>query len=110
MGRLRRVVVPGLPHHVTQRGNRRQQTFYGDEDYAEYRRLLSVSCRNCGTDEVVAYCLMPNHVHLILVSADYFRLRDALAEPHRRYTRMINFRERMAGTPLAGALSLARDG
>jgi hypothetical protein len=40
MARLPRVVVPGLPHHVTQRGNRRQQTFFGDEDYADYRRLL----------------------------------------------------------------------
>ncbi|WP_300970665.1 transposase [Thiocapsa sp.] len=64
MARLPRVVVPGLPHHVTQRGNRRQQTFFSDEDYAEYRRLLSTSCRACGT-QVLVYCLMPNHVHLI---------------------------------------------
>ncbi len=96
MGRLPRVVVPGLPHHVTQRGNRRQQTFFGEEDYGEYCRLLSVSCRNCGT-QVLAYCLMPNHVHLILVPADDFGLRDALAEAHRRYTRMINFREGWRG-------------
>jgi putative transposase len=81
---------------VTQRGNRRQQTFFGDEDYAEYRRLLSDSCRNRGT-QVLAYCLMPNHVHLILVPADEFGLRDALAEAHRRYTRMINFREGWRG-------------
>jgi putative transposase len=81
---------------VTQRGNRRQQTFFGEEDYGEYCRLLSVSCRNCGT-QVLAYCLMPNHVHLILVPADDFGLRDALAEAHRRYTRMINFREGWRG-------------
>lgn len=92
MARLPRVVVPGLPHHVTQRGNRRQRTFFGDEDHAEYLRLLSVSCRNCGTD-VLTYCQMPNHVTLILVPADELGLRDALAEAHRRYTRLINFRE-----------------
>ena len=96
MTRLPRVVAPGLPHHVTQRGNRRQQTFFTDEDYAEYRRLLADSCRSCGTD-VLAYCLMPNHVHLILVPADEFGLRDALGEAHRRYTRMVNFREGWKG-------------
>jgi putative transposase len=95
MARLPRVVVPGLPglpHHVTQRGNRRQRTFFGDGHYAEHRRLLSTSCRACGT-QVLAYCLMPNHVHLILVPADELGLRDALGEAHRRYTRMINFCE-----------------
>ncbi len=66
MARLARVVAPGLPHHVTQRGNRRQKTFFNEGDYAEYQRLLARSCENCGT-EVWAYCLMPNHVHLILV-------------------------------------------
>ncbi|WP_223296636.1 transposase [Thiorhodovibrio frisius] len=96
MARLPRVVVPGLPHHVTQRGNRRQQTFFSDDDYTEYRRLLSLSCRACET-RVLAYCFMPNHVHLILVPATEFGLRDALGEAHRRYTRMINFRQGWRG-------------
>jgi putative transposase len=96
MARLPRVVAPGLPHHVTQRGNRRQQTFFSDEDYTEYLRLLSHACRVCGT-QVLAYCLMPNHVHLILVPADEFGLRDTLGEAHRRYTRLINFREGWRG-------------
>ncbi|MFB1486241.1 MULTISPECIES: transposase [unclassified Thiocapsa] len=87
MARLPRVVVPGLPHLLTQRGNRRQQTFFCDEDYAEYRRLLSTSCRACVT-QVLVYCLMPNHVHLILVPGDELGLRDALGEAHRRYMRM----------------------
>jgi putative transposase len=81
---------------VTQRGNRRQRTFFKDADYAEYRGLLAESCRRCGT-QVLAYCLMPNHVHLILVPADEFGLRDALGEAHRRYTRTINFREGWKG-------------
>ncbi len=96
MARLPRVAAPGLPHHVTQRGNRRQQTFFADDDYVEYRTLLADSCRSCGT-QVLAYCLMPNHVHLILVPADEFGLRDALGEAHRRYTRMVNFREGWRG-------------
>lgn len=41
MARLARVVVPGLPHHVTQRGNRRQEVFFSPEDYAAYRDLLT---------------------------------------------------------------------
>jgi putative transposase len=96
MARLPRVVAPGLPHHVTQRGNRRQQTLFSDEGYAEYRGLLAESCHSCGT-EGLADCLMPNHVHLILVPADVFGLRDALGEAHRQYTRMINFREDWKG-------------
>jgi putative transposase len=96
MARRPRVVVPGLPHHVTLRGHRRQRTFFDDEDDAEYRRLLSASCRACGT-QVLVYCLMPNHVHLILVPADELGLRDALGEAHRRDTRMINVREGWRG-------------
>ena len=96
MARIARVVVPGLAHHVTQRGNRRQQIFFGDEDFAEYRRLMAVSCRECGT-RVWAYCLMPNHVHLIMVPSSADGLRCAVAEAHRRYTRMINLREGWRG-------------
>ena len=41
MARLARVVIPGMPHHITQRGNRRQQTFFNDGDYAAYVELLA---------------------------------------------------------------------
>ena len=64
MARLARVVVPGHPHHVTQRGNGRARTFFGEADYALYRDLLAAHCRAAGV-EVWAWCLMPNHVHLI---------------------------------------------
>ena len=83
MVRLPRVVAPGLPHHVTQRGNRRQRTCFTDQDDADYRGLLADSCRCCGT-QVLAYCLMPKHVHLIVVPSDEFGLRDVLGEAHRR--------------------------
>ena len=44
MARLAHVVIPGLPHHVTQRGNGGARTFFGDDDYALYRDLLAASC------------------------------------------------------------------
>jgi putative transposase len=96
MARLARVVVPGIPHHVTQRGNGRARTFFGDEDYALYRDLLAERCRAAGV-EVWAWCLMPNHVHLILVPPDADGLRRALAGVHRRYAGIIHARRRRTG-------------
>ena len=96
MARLSRIVVPGCPHHVTQRGNRRLQTFFRDEDYEEYLRLMSqwLTKRDVA---VWAYCLMPNHVHLVVVPMTADGLRHGIGEAHRRYTRMINFREGWRG-------------
>jgi len=91
MARMARVVVPFYPHHVTQRGNRRQRTFFGDVDYKTYLELMSEFCRKAGT-RVWAYCLMPNHVHLVMVPSHLDGLRAALGEAHRRYTRAVNFR------------------
>lgn len=114
MARLARIVVPGVAHHVTQRGNRRQPVFFGEDDYAEYRALIAQSCRVAGV-EVWGYCLMPNHVHLILVPADESGLRAALADAHRRYSRRVNFREGWRGYlwpsyRQRGALRFCRDG
>ncbi len=64
MARLARVVVPGLPHHITQWGNRRQQTFFCDEDYRSYLELMGQWCGAHHFD-IWAYCRMPNYVHLI---------------------------------------------
>jgi putative transposase len=88
--------MPGVPHHITQRGNRRQQTFFEDDDYAAYLDLMAEWCERCGV-EVWAYCLMPNHVHLIAVPAAESGLARAIGEAHRRYTRRINFREDWRG-------------
>ena len=96
MARLARVVVPGLPHHITQRGNRRQQTFFCDEDYEYYLELMGQWC-TVHQVEIWAYCLMPNHVHLIAVPQSADGLRLAIGEVHRRYTRMVNLREEWRG-------------
>lgn len=96
MARLARVVVPGIPYHVTQRGNRRQQTFFEDGDFALYRDLLAEAARRAGAS-VWAYCLMPNHVHVIIVPGDADGLRATFAHAHRRYTGFVNARHRWTG-------------
>ncbi|MCY6380528.1 transposase [Hoeflea prorocentri] len=96
MARLARIVVPGLPHHVTQRGNKRERTFFEDGDYALYLDLLAESSARAQT-KVWAYCLMPNHVHIILVPSDEYGLRRTFADLHRRYTGFINARARVTG-------------
>ena len=96
MARLARIVVPGVPHHITQRGNRRLDTFFGDGDYRAYMALLAEFCADADV-AVWAYCLMPNHVHLILVPSDEDGLRAALGETHRRYSRRVNLREGWGG-------------
>ncbi len=96
MARLARVVVPGLPHHVTQRGNRRQQTFFSAADHRLYIELMAAWCARGGV-EIWAYCLMPNHVHLIAAPESAEGLGWAIGEAHRRYTRAINNREGWRG-------------
>ena len=96
MARLARVVARGVAHHVTQRGNRRLQTFFCDEDYELYLKLMTEWCARWEVD-VWAYCLMPNHVHLVVVPQDEQGLCRAVGEAHRRYTRHVNFREGWRG-------------
>lgn len=96
MARMARVVVPCYPHHVTQRGNRRQKTFFCNEDYHYYVELMAEFTCVSGT-EVWAYCLMPNHVHFVMVPSRESGLRESLGEAHRRYTRFVNFRKGWRG-------------
>ena len=96
MARIARIVVPEYPHHITQRGNRRQATFFCDDDYRQYIDLMAEWCSRCGVD-IWAYCLMPNHTHLIAVPQTEDGMRKAIGEAHRRYARMINFREGWRG-------------
>ena len=96
MARLARAVFPEVAHHVTQRGNGRARTFFGDGDYELYRSLLAENCAAAGV-EVWAWVLMPNHVHLILVPADEDGLRRALAPTHRRYAGHVHAREKRSG-------------
>ncbi len=69
MARMARVIAPGYPHHITQRGNRRQQTFFRSDDYTAYIDLMAEWCRRYDV-AIWAWCLMPDHVHLIAVPAN----------------------------------------
>jgi putative transposase len=96
MARLARIVVPGLPHHVTQRGNRREAIFFEDGDHEIYLDLLAEQALKADV-AVWAYCLMPNHVHLILKPTEADALGRAVGEAHRRYTNFINACGRWTG-------------
>ena len=96
MARLARIVIPHVAHHVTQRGNRRLPVFFSDDDRLAYLSLLADYARTTDT-RCLAWCLMDNHVHLILVPQHPDSLRAMLGEAHRRYTRAINFREGWRG-------------
>ncbi|MFH0883552.1 MAG: transposase [bacterium] len=88
--------MPGLPHHVTQRGNRRLQTFFNDDDYHFYKRLLSTFSKRTETS-IIAWCLMPNHVHVIAVPKTEEGLRATFAPLHRTYSQEINQRQGWTG-------------
>ena len=89
MARMPRLVVPGYPHHVTQRGNRRMKTFFKNSDYQAYLDLVAEVKDDVGL-EVWAYCLMPNHVHLVVVPKFQDSLSRLFRVVHRHYTRRIN--------------------
>jgi len=96
MGRLARVVVTDVPHHVTQRGNNRQGIFLADEDYAHYLGLLRDYSRRHGL-EFWAYCLLPNHVHLVAVPTGKQSLAKALSGAHMRYAQYFHTRTEGSG-------------
>jgi putative transposase len=104
MARIARVVAAGVPHHVVQRGNRRQPVFFSTADYKAYLRLVAAWCRQERV-EVWAYCLMPNHVHLIAVPESEQGLARAIGEADRRYTVRVNQRENWRGYLWQGRFS-----
>ena len=89
MPRIARIVLAGVPHHVTQRGNRRQDVFFSDGDRAAYLGWLAHYCRQFHL-EVLAYCLMSNHVHLVIVPDSDHALERLLRPLHTRYAQRVN--------------------
>ena len=81
MARIARVIAEGYPHHITQRGNRRLQTFFNDGHYQEYLRLMAEWLTKHEVT-VWAYCLMPNHVHLLAVPNVADGLRRGIGKAH----------------------------
>ena len=104
MPRFRRIVLPGEPHHVIQRGNRRMPVFFSDDDFQYYIELMREWCDRRSVS-IWAYCLMNNHVHLIAVPETEDGLRLAIEEAHRRYTLRVNRREGWTGHLWQGRFS-----
>ena len=98
------MVLPGIPHHVTQRGNRREQTFFEEGDYALYLDLLAEAGERNGV-EIWSYCLMPNHVHIIAVPRDEDGLGRTFRHGHRQYSGYVNTRMRVTGHLWQGRFS-----
>ncbi len=96
MSRIARVVVPGIPHHITQRGVRSMRIFFSHQDRYEYLELLHEQGTNNGL-HFASYVLMDNHVHLVAVPDREDSLRKAVGEAHRRYTLGINRRSEKKG-------------
>jgi putative transposase len=89
MPRLPRTVFAGVPHHITQRGNRCEDIFFTDEDREAYLSWLKEYCEKFSV-EILAYCLMTNHVHLVAVPASDDGLQRVLKPLHMRYAQRIN--------------------
>ena len=104
MARIARIVVPNIPHHITQRGNRNQRVFFSDQDRRFYLSLLQTFSEFHGVD-VWAYCLMDNHVHFVAVPANTESLGRCFQEVHQVYTRSINVREGWRGYLWQGRFS-----
>ena len=96
MSRIARIVIEGIPYHITQRGNARQQVFFEDRDYSLYRDLLQTNCQDVGL-EIWAYCLMPNHIHLIAVPERAPAMAQAMGRTNADYARYYNLRNRACG-------------
>jgi putative transposase len=104
MARMARIVIPHIPHHITQRGNRSQKVFFSDKDKAAYLALLYKHAQDAGLT-FWAYCLMDNHVHLIAVPEKEDSLAKGIGDTHKYYTRMVNFRENWRGYLWQGRFS-----
>jgi len=96
MPRAARIVLPGLPHHVLQCGNNRQAIFFADDDRRAYLDLLAQESERSGL-ALLAYALMTNHVHLIVVPGDDEALARAVGRTHWRYTQYLNRLRRRSG-------------
>ncbi len=94
--RLARIVLPGLPYHVTHRGNRRQNIFFRPQDRQTYKRWLGEYAERYGL-EAWSYCLMTNHVHLLVVGHASDSLAAAIGRTHGRFAQWQNKRNDWSG-------------
>lgn len=91
-----RVVIPDVPHHITQRGNKKSIVFSSDIDRNHYLNLLEFYL-NKNDLQLHAYCLMSNHVHLVMTPKDSVSISKAMRDVHRRYAHYFHRRVEQVG-------------
>ncbi len=96
MPRISRIVAVDYPHHITQRGVRSMDIFHSDHDRNQYLQFIKEEARRFEMD-ILAWCLMTNHVHFIGVPHTETSFAKGFGEAHKRYTRMKNFRDNVRG-------------
>jgi len=96
MPRIARLVIPGIPHHITQRGNNRQEVFFTPDDRRVYLTLLAQYAVTYAL-RIDGYCLMTNHIHLVGTPLHATSLACAIGKTHYRYTQYLNTTYRRSG-------------
>ncbi len=96
MPRRARIVIPGIPHHIVQRGIRKQDVFYSGRDKRRFMKLLEVSAQTYGLT-ILAYCLMRNHIHYIVIPSSVDSLHLTFKKTHGVYAQELNERMRWIG-------------
>ncbi len=89
MPRIARIIAPGYPHHITQRGNNRATVFFDNEDRRTYLKLLATYARKHSV-QIWAYCLMDNHIHLLAVPETETALARGIGLTNQVYTQYLN--------------------
>jgi putative transposase len=96
MPRIARVVVPGYPHHITQRGNYKQDIFSDKSDRKKYLSFIKHESKQHGLT-ILAYCLMSNHVHFIGVPKKENSLANVFKYAHMKYSQYYNKKKNLRG-------------
>ena len=110
MPRMARAIAVGSAHHITQRGNNRQDVFMVDDDREVYLQILAEQAGKYGL-EVLGYCLMTNHVHVIAIPHAEDSLAKGIGRTHFRYSQYINRFHKRSGHLWQGRFySCALDG
>jgi putative transposase len=96
MPRFARVVAVGRAHHVTQRGVDQQKVFFTEADRNVYLDCITKYCAQARA-RILAYCLMSNHIHLVVIPEEPQSLAVAMRRTHSRYALYINARRNRVG-------------
>jgi putative transposase len=96
MPRIARIIAPGYPHHITQRGNNRATVFFDDDDRLTYLKLLSGYSQKHHV-HIWAYCLMGNHIHLLAVPESEASLARGIGLTNQMYTQYLNHKLNQSG-------------